>query len=123
MKRLVAIAALWLSALACAQTTPCDSIENCQEALTGIHFRLGELFFEKRDYLTSANEFQAALQGASQLKWVEVWAHINRGKIFDQTGQRERALKEYRMAQRVGDDTRGAQAEAAKYIKTPYRRN
>ena len=35
------------------------------------------------------------LNGDVDPKWVEVWAHINLGKIFDITGQRERAVNEY----------------------------
>jgi hypothetical protein len=51
-----------------------------------------------------------------------VWSHINVGEIFDITGQRERAVNEYQLAQRTRDNTQGAQDVAAKYIKTPYER-
>ena len=44
------------------------------------------------------------------------------GKIFDATGQRERAVNEYNMAIRTKDNTQGAQEEAAKYLKKPYER-
>jgi hypothetical protein len=47
---------------------------------------------------------------------------MNLGKIFDITYQRDRAINEYKAAQRTGDDTRGAQDEAAKYIETPFKR-
>ena len=49
-----------------------------------------------------------------------IWAHINLGKIYDISGQRERAVSEYNQAVRTKDDTQGAQAEATKYIKNPY---
>ena len=41
---------------------------------------------------------------------------------FDVTGQRERAINEYNLAIRTKDDTNGAQAEAARYLKTPYQK-
>jgi hypothetical protein len=70
---------------------------------------------------SSAYEFRESLNSRSVPKWVEVWAHINLGKIFDTTDQRERALNEYRQANRTGDNTRGAQEEAAKYMEEPYK--
>ena len=88
-----------------------------------IHFRLGEIFFADQKYLDSANQFREALAGNLMPKWVEMWAHVNLGKIFDVTGQRERALNEYRLARRTGDNARGAQDEAAKYTKEPYKRD
>ena len=103
-------------------------MEKCQEILKTnrddslAHFRLGEIYFKDRKYQTSANEFRESLNSPSVTKWIEAWAHINLGKIFDTTGQRERALNEYRLAKRAGDNTRGAQDEAAKYTQEPYMR-
>jgi hypothetical protein len=54
-------------------------------------------------------------------KWTEVWSHINLGKVFDISNQRDRALNEYRLAIRTKDNTRGALDEARKYTETPYR--
>jgi hypothetical protein len=67
-------------------------------------------------------EFREALNGDLEPKWTEVWAHINLGKIFDVTSQRERAVNEYQQAVRTRDNTQGAQEEAAKYLKTAYQR-
>jgi hypothetical protein len=50
---------------------------------------------------------------------VEVWSHIYLGKIFDISGQRERAVNEYTQAQRTRDNSQGAQDEVAKYLRTP----
>jgi aminopeptidase N len=86
------------------------------------HYRVGELFFLQTNYQAAANEFREALQGDLEPKWVEVWGHINLGQIFDITSQRERAVNEYNLAIRTKDDTQGAQAEAAKYLKEPYKR-
>jgi tetratricopeptide (TPR) repeat protein len=86
------------------------------------YYRVGELFFLQRTYQSAVNMFREALSGDLEPKWIEVWAHINMGKIFDLTGQRERAVNEYNLAIRTKDNTQGAQEEAAKYLKTPYER-
>jgi tetratricopeptide (TPR) repeat protein len=85
-------------------------------------FRMGELYLLQHDYLSAANTFREALNGDLQPKWIEVWSHINLGKVFDLTGQRERALNEYRLALRTKDDTRGALEEATIYQQFPYPR-
>jgi tetratricopeptide (TPR) repeat protein len=86
------------------------------------HYRVGEVFFLQRMWQQAANEFRQATQGDLEPKWVEVWSHINLGKIYDASGQRERAINEYNLAIRTKDNTQGAQEEAAKYLKTPYER-
>jgi len=64
----------------------------------------------------------AQWRSGTPIRWVAVWSHIKLGKIFDVTGQRERAINEYNLAVRTKDDTNGAQAEAARYLKTPYQK-
>lgn len=86
------------------------------------HYRIAEVFFLQNNYQAAANEFREALNGNLDPKWTEVWAHINLGKIFDVTGQRERAVNEYTQAIRTKDNTQGAQEEAARYLKQPYQR-
>jgi aminopeptidase N len=86
------------------------------------HYRLGETFFAQRNYQAAANSFREALNGDQDPKWTQVWSHIGLGKIFDLTGQRERAINEYRRAVETNDDTQGALAEAQKYLQEPYRR-
>jgi aminopeptidase N len=86
------------------------------------HYRVAEIFFLQNNYQSAANEFREALNGDLDPKWTEVWAHIHLGMIFDITGQRDRAVNEYNHAIRTRDDTQGAQAEAAKYLKQPYQR-
>jgi tetratricopeptide (TPR) repeat protein len=86
------------------------------------HYRIAEIFFLQSNYQSAANEFREALNGDLEPAWTEVWSHINLGKIFDVTGQRDRALNEYRQAVRTKDNTQGAQEEAAKYLQTPYER-
>jgi tetratricopeptide (TPR) repeat protein len=86
------------------------------------HYRVAEVFMLQNNYQSAANEFREALNGDLEPKWTEVWAHINLGKIFDITGQRERAVNEYTLAVRTKDNSQGAQEEASKYLKTPYER-
>jgi len=86
------------------------------------HYRIAEVFFLQNNYQSAANEFREVLNGDLEPKWTEVWSHINLGKIFDITGQRDRAVNEYQLAQRTRDNTQNAQDEAAKYLKKPYER-
>ncbi|MBV8907086.1 MAG: peptidase M1 [Acidobacteriia bacterium] len=105
-----------------------EALQEYQKALTTnrtsslAHYRIAEVFFLQNNYQSAANEFREVLSGDLQPKWTEVWAHINLGKIFDITGQRERAVNEYNLAVRTKDNTQGAQAEAEKYLKQAYER-
>lgn len=86
------------------------------------NYRIAEIFFLQNNYQTAANSFREVLNGDLEPRWTEVWSRISLGKIFDVTGQRERAVNEYNLALRTKDNTQGAQEEAAKYLKQPYRR-
>jgi len=86
------------------------------------HYRIAEVFFLQNNYQAAANEFREALNGDLDPQWTEVWSHINLGKIFDITGQRERAVNEYTQALRTKDNTQGAQEQAAKFLKEKYER-
>jgi aminopeptidase N len=86
------------------------------------HYRIAELFFKQNNFQSAANEFRAAINGDLEPKWTEVWSHVNLGKIFDVTGQRDRAVNEYKLAIRTHDNTGGAQEEAARYSTKPYER-
>jgi tetratricopeptide (TPR) repeat protein len=103
-----------------------DALKEYQKALETnrasslAHYRIAEVYFLQRNWQPAANEFREALNGDLEPKWTEVWAHINLGKIFDVSGQRERAVNEYNLAIRTKDDTQGAQEEAARYQKAAY---
>jgi tetratricopeptide (TPR) repeat protein len=84
------------------------------------HYRVAELFFLQNNYQSAANGIREVLNGDLDPKWTEVWAHINLGKIFDVTDQRERTVNEYRQALRTKDDTQGALELAGKYINEKY---
>jgi Peptidase family M1 domain/Tetratricopeptide repeat len=86
------------------------------------HYRVAEVFFLQRNYQAAANAYRECLNGDGDPRWTEVWSHIQLGKIFDITGQRERAVNEYRQALQTNDNTQGAGDEARKYIQKPYER-
>jgi hypothetical protein len=87
------------------------------------NYRLAEVFFTQKNYQSSANSFRDALRGDNDPKWTEVWSHVNLGKIFDITGQRERAVNEYRQAVQTNDNTQGALNEARALMQKPYKRD
>jgi aminopeptidase N len=84
------------------------------------HYRTGEIFFKLRNYNAAMESFRQALAGDMDPKWVEVWSHLEIGKIFDVTGQRDRALNEYQRALQTNNNTQGALDEANQYIQKPY---
>jgi aminopeptidase N len=84
------------------------------------HYRIGEILFKLRNYTAAMEEMRAALNGDLQPEWVEVWAHLTLGKIFDATGQRDRALNEYQRALQTNDNTQGALDEANRYTQKAY---
>jgi len=86
------------------------------------HYRIAEVFFYQRNYQSSANAYRAALDGDGDPRWTEVWSRIQLGKIFDITGQRERAVGQYRQALQTNDNTFGALEEARKYLQKPFER-
>jgi len=84
------------------------------------HYRLGETHFKLRNYNAAMESFREALNGDLEPKWIEVWSHLMLGKIFDVTGQRDRALNEYQRALQTRDNTQGALDEANRYTQKPY---
>ena len=93
---------------------------NAQSSLAS--YRIGELLFTQRNYQASVNAYRDALRGDGDPRWTECWSHIALGKIFDITGQRDRAVNEYRLAVQTNDNTQGAINEARERMKTPYKR-
>jgi hypothetical protein len=85
-------------------------------------YRIGEIFFTQRNYQSAANSFRDALRGDDDPRWTEVWSHVELGRIFDVTGQRERAVNEYRLAVQTNDNTQGAINEARNLMVHPYKR-
>jgi len=91
---------------------------NIQSSLA--NYRIGEVLFTQRNYQASVNAYREALRGDGEPRWTEVWSHIALGKIFDITGQRDRAVNEYRLAVQTNDNTQGAVNEARQLLQKPY---
>ena len=92
---------------------------NSQSSLAS--YRIGELLFTQRNYQAAVNAYRDALRGDDEPRWTEVWSHIQLGKIFDITGQRDRAVNEYRLAVQTNDNTQGAVNEARQWLQKPYK--
>ena len=86
------------------------------------HYHIAELLFNQRKYQASANACRDALRGDGIPSWTTVWSHIQLGEIFDVTGQRDRAVKEYQMAVQTEDNTRGALDKARELLQKPSER-
>ena len=86
------------------------------------HYRIAEVFYLQRNYQAAANAYRESLNGDGEPRWTEVWCHLQLGKIFDTTGQRERSVNEYRQALQTNDNTAGALDEARKYMQKPFER-
>jgi predicted negative regulator of RcsB-dependent stress response len=86
------------------------------------HYRIAEVFYMQKNYQASANAYRESLNGDGDPRWTEVWSHLQLGKIFDVTGQRERAVNEYRQAIQTNDNTQGALDESRRYMQKPYER-
>jgi len=83
-------------------------------------YRIGEVLFTECNYQASVNAFRDALHGDDEPPWTEAWSHIAIAKIFDITGQRDRAVGEYRLAVQTNDNTQGAVNEARQYLQKPF---
>jgi hypothetical protein len=85
------------------------------------HYRIADVFYLQKNYQAAANAYRDSLNGDGEPKWTEVWSHIQLGKIFDLTGQRERAVGEYRQALQTNDNTQGALDETRRYLAEPFK--
>ncbi|HWG20061.1 MAG TPA: M1 family aminopeptidase [Terracidiphilus sp.] len=83
-------------------------------------YRIAEVLFTQRNFQAAVNSYRDALRGDDEPRWTEVWSHIELGKIFDCTGQRDRAVNEYRLAVQTNDNTQGALNEARQDLTKPY---
>ncbi len=65
------------------------------------HYRLGVAYLQQKNYPSAANEFREALNGDLDPPWTAASSHLQLGRIFDTTGQHDRAVNEYRQAQQA----------------------
>lgn len=111
-----------------AQGNTTDALAEYQKALkvnpdsSLAQYRIGEVLYTQQTYQAAADAFRAALRGDGIPAWTQVWSYIELGKIFDITGQRDRAVNEYRQAIQTNDNTSGAIIVARRYLETPYKR-
>jgi tetratricopeptide (TPR) repeat protein len=85
------------------------------------NYRIADLLLGQRNYQAAANFFRDALHGDGDPNWTKVWSHLQLGKIFDITNQRERAVMEYQRALETNDNTRNAITEAERLLQEPYK--
>ncbi len=84
-------------------------------------YRIAEVLFTQRNFQSSVNYYRDALRGDGEPRWTECWSHIALGKIFDITGQRDRAVNEYRLAVQTNDNTQGCVNEGRQWLSKPYK--
>ena len=105
------------------QTTHCKQLLEAQPKSSMARYRLGEIYFARKQYQEAANAFRGALDGDREPRWVVAWSYVSLGKIFDVTRSRDRAVHFYRFALTTKDNTRGAMDEASKYLQAPFTEN
>jgi len=93
---------------------------NSQSSLAS--YRIAEVLFQQHNYQAAVNSYRDALRGDGDPRWTEVWSHIRLGNIFDITGQRDRAVNEYRLCIQTNDNTQGALNECRQDLQKPYTR-
>jgi predicted negative regulator of RcsB-dependent stress response len=93
---------------------------NSQSSLAS--YRIAEVLFTQHNYQAAVNAYRDALRGDGDPRWTEVWSHIRLGNIFDITGQRDRAVNEYRLCIQTNDNTQGALNECRQDLQKPYTR-
>ena len=81
---------------------------------------IAEFLLEKHAYQASVDAYRDSLAGDGDPTWTKAWSHIQIGKIFDVTGQRERAVREYQLAIETGDNTDGAINQARELLEHPF---
>ena len=81
---------------------------------------IAEFLLEKHAYQASVNAYRDSLAGDGNPVWTKAWSHIQIGKIFDITSQRERAVAQYQLAIQTGDNTDGAINQARELLEHPF---
>jgi tetratricopeptide (TPR) repeat protein len=93
---------------------------NSQSSLAS--YRIAEVLYAQHNYQAAVNSYRDALRGDGDPRWTEVWSHIRLGNIFDITGQRDRAVNEYRLCVQTNDNTQGALNECRQDLQKPFTR-
>ena len=81
---------------------------------------IAEFLLEKHSYQASVDAYRDSLAVDGNPVWTKAWSHIQIGKIFDLTRQRERAVAQYQLAIETGDNTDGAINQARELLEHPF---
>ena len=81
---------------------------------------IAEFLLEKHAYQASVDAYRDSLAGDGNPVWTKAWSHIQIGKIFDITRQRERAVAQYQLAIETGDNTDEAINQARELLEHPF---
>ena len=81
---------------------------------------IAEFLLEKHAYQASVDAYRDWLAGDGNPVWTKAWSHIQIGKIFDITRQRERAVAQYQLAIETGDNTDEAVNQARELLEHPF---
>jgi tetratricopeptide (TPR) repeat protein len=83
---------------------------------------MGKVYMDRGEYSTALSFFRRTIeQSTTRYAWVTAWAWTRSGMVHDLLGQREDAVKMYRMALAV--ETDGIAKEFARqYLSRPYRK-
>lgn len=109
-----------------SKTRANDAIEELRAAIklrpdfSMAHYDLGLWLMSQQKWSEALVEFQAALLGDSRPSWIRVWAHIKSGNIYDATGDRNKAVREYNAALQTQIDHQNSQAAAKGFMAAPF---
>lgn len=81
---------------------------------------IAEFLLDRHAYQASVNAYRDSLAGDENPVWTKVWSYVQIGKIFDVTGQRERAVAQYQLAIQTDDNTDGAIDQARELLEYPF---
>jgi len=88
------------------------------------YFRLGNLYYNKKDLPKAIRNYQEALRHASQstgnIRWVFALGNLNLGRSFDLLGRRKEAVQYYRKVKK--SDHKHAYEEARKRLEKPLKK-
>src|SRR5580658_2139826 len=93
------VGALYVGGMFCMALAHGVCQDNPRSSLA--HYRLSEAYLQQKNYQSAANEFREALNGDLDPAWIEASSHLQLGKIFDASGQHDRALNEFRLAEQA----------------------
>ena len=110
----------WISHLGSASALNSSSTGKLTQRSSLARYCVAEFFFKRQDYQASVNAYRDSLAGDGNPVWTRVWSHLQIGKIFDVTRQRERAVAQYQLAIQTGDNTDGAINQARELLEHPF---